>query len=103
LEDTSESFGLPATADLMFALISSEQLESLGQLMIKQLKNRYNDPTFHKRFVVGVDRAKMRLYDVEQSAQSLSNEEDKPAFDNSDFGTRMKTAENKGKFKELQF
>jgi hypothetical protein len=103
LEDTSESFGLPATADLMFALISSEQLESLGQLMIKQLKNRYNDPTFHKRFVVGVDRAKMRLYDVEQSAQSLSNEEDKPAFDNSEFGTRMKTSENKGKFKELQF
>jgi hypothetical protein len=103
LEDTSESFGLPATADLMFALISSEQLESLGQMMVKQLKNRYNDPTYHKRFVVGVDRAKMRLYDVEQSAQSLSNEEDKPAFDNSEFGTRMKTAENKGKFKELQF
>ncbi len=103
LEDTSESFGLPATADLMFALITSEQLESLGQLMVKQLKNRYNDPTYHKRFVVGVDRAKMRLYDVEQSAQSLSNEEDKPAFDNSDFGTRMKTSESKGKFKELQF
>jgi replicative DNA helicase len=69
LEDTSESFGLPATADLMFAIISSEELESLNQLMIKQLKNRYNDPTMHKRFVVGVDRAKMKLYDVEQSAQ----------------------------------
>lgn len=69
LEDTSESFGLPATADLMFALISSEELEELGQIMVKQLKNRYNDPTFHKRFTVGVDRAKMKLYDVEQSAQ----------------------------------
>ena len=69
LTDTSESFGLPATADLMFALISTEELESLGQIMVKQLKNRYNDPTMNKRFVVGIDRAKMRLYDVEQSAQ----------------------------------
>ena len=69
LEDTSESFGLPATADLMFALISSEELEELGQMMVKQLKNRYNDPTFHKRFTIGVDRAKMKLFDVEQSAQ----------------------------------
>ena len=69
LTDTSESFGLPATADLMFALISSEELEGLGQIMVKQLKNRYNDPTVNKRFVVGIDRAKMRLYDVEQSAQ----------------------------------
>jgi replicative DNA helicase len=69
LEDTSESFGLPATADLMFALISSEELEELGQIMVKQLKNRYNDPTFHKRFTLGVDRAKMKLYDVEQAAQ----------------------------------
>ena len=69
LEDTSESFGLPATADLMFALISSEELEELGQIMVKQLKNRYNDPTLYKRFTLGVDRAKMRLYDVEQSGQ----------------------------------
>jgi replicative DNA helicase len=69
LTDTSESFGLPATADLMFALISTEELEGLNQIMVKQLKNRYNDPTIFKRFVVGIDRAKMRLYDVEQSAQ----------------------------------
>jgi len=69
LTDTSESFGLPATADLMFALISTEELEGLGQIMVKQLKNRYNDPTIFKRFVVGIDRAKMRLYDVEQKAQ----------------------------------
>jgi hypothetical protein len=70
LTDTSESFGLPATADLMFALISTEELEGLGQILVKQLKNRYNDPTIYKRFVVGIDRAKMRLYDVEQSAQN---------------------------------
>ena len=69
ITDTSESFGLPATADLMVALISTEELEGLGQIMVKQLKNRYNDPTIHKRFVVGIDRAKMRLYDCEQSAQ----------------------------------
>ena len=69
LEDTSESFGLPATADLMFALISSEELEELGQIMVKQLKNRYSDPTYLKRFTVGVDRSKMKLYDIEDSAQ----------------------------------
>ena len=69
LEDTSESFGLPATADLMFALITSEELEELDQLVVKQLKNRYNDPTIFKRFVIGVDRARMKLYDVEQEAQ----------------------------------
>jgi len=69
LTDTSESFGLPATADLMFALISTEDLEGLNQILVKQLKNRYNDPTMNKRFVVGIDRAKMRLYDCEQSAQ----------------------------------
>ena len=88
LTDTSESFGLPATADLMFALISTEDLEGLGQIMVKQLKNRYNDPTIFKRFVVGIDRAKMRLYDCEQSAQDdildsgqeeeYTNEEQKP-------------------------
>ncbi len=75
LTDTSESFGLPATADLMLALISTEQLESMNQLMVKQLKNRYNDPTQDKRFVVGIDRSKMRLYDVEDSAQTLSSDE----------------------------
>ena len=69
ITDTSESFGLPATADLMFALISTEELEQLGQIMVKQLKNRYNDPTLNKRFIVGIDRAKMRLYDCEQKAQ----------------------------------
>jgi len=69
LEDTSESFGLPATADFMFALISSEELEEKNQIMVKQLKNRYNDPTLNRKFIVGVDRSKMRLYDVEQSAQ----------------------------------
>lgn len=87
LEDTSESFGLPATADFMFALISSEELQRLGQMMVKQLKNRYNDPTHKKRFVIGVDRSKMRLYDVEDSAQTLAD--DTPVFDNSDTGTRM--------------
>ena len=69
ITDTSESFGLPATADLMFALISTDELEQLGQIIVKQLKNRYNDPTVNKRFVVGIDRAKMRLYDCEQTAQ----------------------------------
>ena len=89
LTDTSESFGLPTTADLMFALISTEELEGLNQIMVKQLKNRYNDPTVYKRFVVGVDRAKMRLYDCEQQAQDdildnkndeEYNEEDKKSF-----------------------
>ena len=69
LTDTSESFGLPATADLMFALISTEELEGLNQIMVKQLKNRYHDPTMNKRFVVGIDRGKMKLYDCEQAAQ----------------------------------
>jgi archaellum biogenesis ATPase FlaH len=69
LTDTSESFGLPATADLMFALISTEELEQLNQIMVKQLKNRYNDPTQYKRFMIGIDRAKMKLYDLEDIAQ----------------------------------
>jgi len=73
LEDTSESFGLPATADLMFALISTDELEDLNQIMVKQLKNRYNDPTGkNKKFIIGIDRAKMRLYDVEDTAQTLN-------------------------------
>lgn len=81
LEDTSESFGLPATADLMFALVTSEELEKLNQIMVKQLKNRYNDPTLNKRFAIGVDRSKMKLYDIEQSAQkgiSDSGQNDDP-------------------------
>jgi archaellum biogenesis ATPase FlaH len=82
LEDTSESFGLPATADLMFALISTEELEGLGQMMVKQLKNRYNDPTSNKRFVIGVDRSKMRLYDVDETEQNLMKD-DTPVFDKS--------------------
>jgi hypothetical protein len=69
LTDTSESFGLPATADLMFALISTEELEALNQLLVKQLKNRYNDPTSNRKFIVGIDRARMKLYDVEARAQ----------------------------------
>ena len=69
LTDTSESFGLPATVDLMFALIATEELDQLNQIMVKQLKNRYNDPTINKRFVVGIDRAKMKLYDLEKTAQ----------------------------------
>ena len=69
ITDTSESFGLPATADLMFALISTEDMEELNQIMVKQLKNRYNDPTVYKRFVLGIDRQKMRLYDCDQNAQ----------------------------------
>jgi len=80
LEDTSESFGLPATADLMFALITSEDLEELGQIMVKQLKNRYNDPTYYKRFTIGVDRSKMRLYDIEQSAQVGLADSGQPAI-----------------------
>ena len=96
LEDTSESFGLPATADLMFALISTEELEKDGQMMVKQLKNRYNDPTMHKRFVVGVDRAKMRLYDVEETQQTLVD--DTPVFDKSSSGDRI-SAEKFGDFK----
>ena len=79
LEDTSESFGLPATADLMFALISTEELEAMNQIMVKQLKNRYNDPTgSNKKFVLGIDRAKMRLYDVEDTAQTLNVRDEPP-------------------------
>ena len=87
LEDTSESFGLPATADLMFALISTEELDKDGQMMVKQLKNRYNDPTLHKRFVIGIDRAKMRLHDVEETQQTLVD--DTPVFDSSKAGEKI--------------
>lgn len=99
LTNTSESIGLPQTADLMFALISTEELENLNQIMVKQLKNRYNDPGYYKRFVIGVDRARMKLYDVEESAQNNindsgqdSNRDEGPAFDKSSFGKRMKSA-----------
>ena len=95
LEDTSESFGLPATADLMFALISNEELDELNQIAIKQLKNRYNDPTINKRFVIGLDRAKMRLFDVKPSEQtdlvdSGQEEFAQPVFDKTDFGEGWK-------------
>jgi replicative DNA helicase len=109
LEDTSESFGLPATADLMLALISTEELEELGQIMIKQLKNRNGDPNIHKRFVVGVDRSKMRLYDCEQEAQdgltdAGSSKRDVPAFDNSNFGqSEFKIKRRNKSFGELNF
>ena len=91
LEDTSESFGLPATADLMFALISNEELEELNQIAVKQLKNRYNDPTVNKRFIIGIDRAKMKLFDIEGAEQdfladSNQSEEITPVFDKTDFG-----------------
>ena len=99
LEDTSESFGLPATADLMFALISSEELENLGQIMVKQLKNRYSDPTLHKRFVLGVDRAKMRLYDVEQGAQTGIADSGKMEKALNTFGNREKAGNKFGGFK----
>ena len=95
LEDTAESFGLPATADLMFALISTEELDELNQIAIKQLKNRYNDPTINKRFVIGLDRAKMRLFDVKPSEQtdlvdSGQEEFAQPVFDKTDFGEGWK-------------
>lgn len=98
LEDTSESFGLPATADFMFALVSTEELEKLGQIMVKQLKNRYNDPTSNKRFVIGIDRSRMKLYDVEDSAQTLI-EDTGPAFDASSTGQRLAAEKNFNDFK----
>ena len=96
LEDTSESFGLPATADFMFAIISTEQMEELNQIMIKQLKNRYSDPTSNRKFVIGIDRSKMKLYDVEQFAQNElvdTGQDNEPAFDKS----------TGGKYKNLKF
>ena len=97
LEDTSESFGLPATADFMFAIISTEQMEELNQIMIKQLKNRYSDPTSNRKFVIGIDRSKMKLYDVEQFAQNElvdTGQDNEPAFDKATAG---------GKYKNLKF
>ena len=106
LEDTSESFGLPATADLMFALISTEDLESLNQLMVKQLKNRYNDPGANKRFVIGIDRARMKLYDCEQEAQNdiidSGQEDDTPAFDKTTFGVGLGKSKTYEKFEDIK-
>jgi hypothetical protein len=99
LEDTSESFGLPATADFMFALISNEELESLNQMLVKQLKNRYGDPNLYKRFVIGVDRSKMRLYDAEPSAQQgisdSGQDENIPDVPLNTFGNRERRFNNK--------
>ena len=103
LEDTSESFGLPATADLMFALISTEELEDLNQICVKQLKNRYNDPTVNKRFILGIDRAKMKLYDVEQQAQDdlvdSGQKNEEPVFDNTPFAGKTSKYE---KFSDIK-
>ena len=105
LTDTSESFGLPATADFMFALIATEELTELNQIMVKQLKNRYNSLDTNKRFVIGVDRAKMKLFDAEVSAQNhihdsgQATEDDKPIFDKSTFGNRMKAEKSFKGFK----
>jgi hypothetical protein len=90
LNNTSESFGVPATADMMFALISTEDLQNLGQVMVKQLKNRYSDPTQNKRFVLGVDKTKMRFYDAEDSAQTLMQDTG-PVFDSSGSASRIAT------------
>lgn len=104
MTDVSESFGLAHTVDVLLALITTEELENLNQLMIKQLKNRYNDPNYYKRFVVGIDRSKMRLFDLEESAQKdiidsgQDKDDDMPAFDKSSFGKRMKTAGTDFKF-----
>ena len=94
LTDTSESFGLPATADLMFALISTDELEEQNQIMVKQLKNRYYDPTLNKRFIVGIDRAKMRLYNVEQDAQNNIMDSGQ---------VQLSSTDTKKKFSEFKF
>ena len=98
LEDTSESFGLPATADFMFAIISTEELDQLNQFQVKQLKNRYSDPGIYRRFVIGVDKAKMKLFDVEQAAQDDIMNDDTPIFDQSAFGQE---SERRGLFKDF--
>jgi replicative DNA helicase len=103
LEDTSESFGLPATADFMFALISSEELQQLGQIMVKQLKNRYGDPAMHKRFVIGVDYSKMKLYNTEESAQD-DLVDDTPIFDKTNTGERYENEyKPASKFDKMKF
>src|SRR6056300_889787 len=106
LEDTSESFGLPATADLMIALISTEDMEALNQIMVKQLKNRYNDPGTNKRFVIGIDRARMKLYDCEQEAQNdiidSGQKDDTPAFDKTTFGVGLGKNKTYEKFEDIK-
>lgn len=99
LEDTSESFGLPATADLMIAIMSNEELQEMNQIVVKQLKNRYNDPSYLRKFIIGVDRSKMKLYDVEQSAHEDLIDTG-PAFDKTDTGARIK---NERKFDKSTF
>tara|TARA_B100000963_G_scaffold130910_1_gene114183 strand:- start:337 stop:1737 length:1401 start_codon:yes stop_codon:yes gene_type:complete len=102
LEDTSESFGLPATADFMFALISSEELEKSGQMLVKQLKNRYNDPTVNRKFMIGVDRARMKLFDIEQAAQNLIQPESEKYVEHNI--TKEETPEEKyKKFSDFKF
>ena len=105
LEDTSESFGLPSTADFMFAIISNDKLEEAGQILVKQLKNRYGDPTVNKKFLVGIDRAKMKLLDLGDESQSdlvdtgkVEEDDDIPLFDKSTKG-RMKNKKDFGEFK----
>ena len=105
LEDTSESFGLPATADFMFALISNEELDALNQIVVKQLKNRYNDPTINKRFVLGIDRSKMRLYDAEVEDQKdlVDSGQETPVFDKTDFGSNQFMKKNLEMLKEPNY
>ena len=102
LEDTSESFGLPATADLMFALISTEELEDLNQIMVKQLKNRYNDPSMNKRFILGIDRARMKLYDCEQEAQKDIVDSGQENSDNKTFGLGLGKSKTYDKFIDIK-
>ena len=99
LEDTSESFGLPATADFMFALIANNELNAQGKMLVKQLKNRYNDPVANQKFVIGVDRSKMRLFDCEQFSDDDDDDDDTPAFDRSQSGERINT---ESKFKNFK-
>ena len=99
LEDTSESFGLPATADFMFALIANNELNAQGKMLVKQLKNRYNDPVANQKFVIGVDRSKMRLFDCEQFSDDDNDDDDTPAFDRSQSGERINT---ESKFKNFK-
>jgi hypothetical protein len=112
LEDTSESFGLPATADFMIALVRTEELDERGQLMVKQLKNRYSDPADHKRFVVGIDRVKMRLFDTEEAAQDGLIDDSRggktkrsdSVMDNSKFGMEDRERnKSKPKFNNFKF
>ena len=103
LEDTSESFGLPATADFMFALISSEELERAGQMLVKQLKNRYNDPTVNRKFIIGVDRARMKLFDIEQQAQNLIQPEQEKYVEHNLEKTEESPEEKYKKFQNFKY